>query len=96
MSAILLEMEGPRFGFRGEKIRPSNSVTLTHSCSPWQAQGLLENGDGVTSPEKVEEGSGKRGRSRCGMGRLLTGYHQGDPSGVQLCCGGSGKIKGSY
>uniref|UniRef100_H0VDP3 Lysine-specific demethylase 5C n=1 Tax=Cavia porcellus TaxID=10141 RepID=H0VDP3_CAVPO len=25
-----------------------------------KAQGLLENGDGVTSPEKVEEGSGKR------------------------------------
>lgn len=68
VSALPLRERGvPGVGLWG-RTEPGSSVTGPPSCPPRQAQGL-ENGDSVTSPEKVApgEGSGKRGRCRCGQ-----------------------------
>lgn len=93
MFALLFqEVGGPSLGWGG-RIGTRSSVSRHHSCSAWQVQGLLENGDTITSPEKVApgEGSGKRGRSRCGC--LLDITRLG-PRGPRLCHGGGDITRG--
>lgn len=55
-------------GVGGGTIGPGSSVIVTHLCSYLQVQGLLENRDSVSSPEKVAASydSHKTGMSKCG------------------------------
>lgn len=55
-------------GVGGGTIGPGSSVIVIHPCSHLQVQGLLENRDSVSSPEKVAAGydSHKTGMSKCG------------------------------